>query len=379
MTRMFLEFFKTEKASGLTLIACTALSLGIAHSGASAEYFAFWRLPVLGYDLTTWINDGLMAVFFLLVGLEIEREIYVGELSRPRKAALPIAAAAGGMAVPALIHFAFNSGTPTQAGVGIPMATDIAFALGVLSLVGNGVPASLKVFLTALAIIDDLGAIVMIALFYTASISALYLGLAAAVVLVLFACNRLNVRSLWVYLPGGLLLWHFAHLSGVHATIAGVILAFLIPFRGGEKESPSARLQHSLHYPVAFIILPMFALANTAVRISGGFIEGLLTPNSLGIILGLVAGKPLGILLFSLAGAKAGMLSLPEGIRWREIAAASILGGVGFTMSIFITLLAIGDPAVIQEAKAAVLAASLVAGTAGFFALRGVTTPGATS
>jgi Na+:H+ antiporter, NhaA family len=375
MTRMFLEFFKTEKASGIVLIACTALSLGAAHSPMFSGYQAFWQLPFMGNDLTYWINDGLMALFFLLVGLEIEREIYVGELSQPRKAVLPAVAAAGGMVAPALIHLAFNAGTPTQSGIGIPMATDIAFALGVLSLVGSAVPSSLKIFLTALAIMDDLGAIIMIAIFYSTSISAFYLALAAAVILVLFVFNRLKVEALGVYLAGGLLLWHFMHLSGIHATISGVILAFLIPFRREDKRSPSARLQHALHYPVAFVILPLFALANTAIRVSGGIVDGLLTPNSIGIMLGLVIGKPLGITLFSFAGEKAGILSLPEGVDRRQIAAVSVLGGVGFTMSIFITLLAFGEPAVVQQAKIAVLAASLVAGVAGFFGLRSVLSP----
>ncbi len=371
MTRLFTEFFKTEKASGMILIASTVVSLTLANSPLVALYSSIWQTPFFGHNIAYWINDGLMTVFFLLVGLEIEREIYAGELSQPRKALLPIVAAIGGMMVPALVHYSMNAGTSAQAGVGIPMATDIAFALGVLSLLGTRVPLSLKVFLTALAIIDDLGAIIVIAVFYTGSLSMIHLSIALFIVAVLFACNRLKINNLAVYLVGGVILWHVIHLSGIHATITGVVLAFLIPFGKGDETSPSYRLQHYLHYPVAFVILPLFALANTSLTIAPGWYATLLQPNSIGIALGLMLGKPIGITLFSLAGARLKILALPGDLKWKHIAAVSILAGVGFTMSIFITLLAFQDAVIVQQSKIAILIASFLAGLLGFIALRG--------
>jgi NhaA family Na+:H+ antiporter len=369
MTKLFIEFFKTEKASGMILIACTVLSLTLANSPLSSWYFSIWQLPVFGKDFAYWINDGLMALFFLLVGLEIERELYAGELSQPRKALLPIVAAIGGMLVPALIHYSFNAGTPAQSGIGIPMATDIAFALAVLSLLGNRVPVALKIFLTAVAIIDDLGAVLVIAIFYTTSLLMTHLLIAFAIAMVLFVLNRLKVRTLAPYLAGGAFLWYFVYLSGIHATIAGVVLAFLIPFGKGDEASPSYRLQHRLHYPVAFLVLPLFALANTSLLIAPGWQNSLLDSNSLGIALGLALGKPLGITLFAFLGAALGILALPGDLKWKHIAAVSILGGVGFTMSIFITLLAFEDPSLVQQSKMAILIASGVAGLLGFLML----------
>jgi len=370
MSRLYVEFFKTEKASGLVLIVCTAMSLTLANSSFASWYVSVWQLPFLGQNVSYWINDGLMAVFFLLIGLEIEREIYVGELSQPRKAMLPIVAAAGGMLVPALLHFSVNAGTITQRGMGIPMATDIAFALGVLSLLGNRVPLALKVFLTALAIIDDLGAILVIAFFYTSALSLSNLLIAALVAAVLLACNRLKIESLTVYVIGGVFLWHFIHLSGIHATVSGVVLAFLIPFRKGDEHSPSARLQHFLHYPVAFLVLPLFALANTSLTITPGWHTALLEPNSIGIALGLVLGKPIGITLFAVAGKWLRILVLPGGLAWKHIASVSVLAGIGFTMSIFITLLAFQESVLIQQSKIAVLASSLVTGLLGYAMVR---------
>jgi NhaA family Na+:H+ antiporter len=311
-----------------------------------------------------------MTIFFLLVGLEIKRELYTGELSNPRKALLPIVAAIGGILVPALLHFSINGGTGTQRGMGIPMATDIAFALGVLSLLGNRVPLALKVFLTALAIIDDLGAIVVIALLYTGKLSVVYMLVALISGLVLYTCSRFGIKSLVVYTIGGVMLWHCVHLSGVHATIAGVILAFLIPFGSGDESSPSSRFQHYLHYPVAFLVLPLFALANTSLAIAPDWYATLLQPNSIGIGLGLMLGKPVGITLFSMLGARLKILVLPHGVRWKHIASVSVLGGVGFTMSIFITLLAFQDPTIVQQSKIAILIASSIAGLAGYGALR---------
>jgi Na+:H+ antiporter, NhaA family len=370
MVSLFKEFFKTEKASGLILIACTGLSLVLANSALAGSYLALWQVTVFGNPLVYWINDGMMTVFFLLVGLEIEREAYVGELSQPRKALLPVIAAVGGMIVPAMVHFGLNAGTIAQPGMGIPMATDIAFALGVLSLLGNRVPLSLKIFLTALAIIDDLGAILVIAVFYSGGLSMMNLVVAGCIILILLSCNRLGVNSLWVYLVGGILLWHFVHQSGIHATISGVILAFLIPFRKGDGRSPSYRLQHVLHYPVAFLILPLFALANTCLPMSAGWYRDLFHPNSIGIGLGLILGKPIGITALCALGVWAKWINLPDDLEWKQLASVAALGGIGFTMSIFITLLAFEDPAIVQQSKIAILVASLVAGLLGYLLLR---------
>ncbi|MBS1665074.1 MAG: Na+/H+ antiporter NhaA, partial [Bacteroidetes bacterium] len=279
LTRLFREFFESEKTGGLILVFCTILSILIANSGWGEGWLHFWHTrldltmgPIpLDYSVENWVNDGLMAVFFLLVGLEIEREIYIGELADFRNALLPILAALGGMLVPAALHFAFNYGRPEQSGMGIPMATDIAFALGVLSLLGNKIPPSVKIFLTALAIIDDLGAILVIAIFYTKSLSLAWLGAAFGILLLLILFNKLNVKKLVFYIIPGILLWYCMLRSGIHATLSGVLLAFAIPFRKlqpgasetEEAANPSYRLQHFLHKPVAFGILPLFALANT--------------------------------------------------------------------------------------------------------------------
>ena len=373
LSKTFRIFFDSKKSGGVLLIICTALSLLITNSAAGVGYLGLWHTYVGGLSLEHWINDALMALFFLLIGLELERELYVGELSDFRNALLPIVAALGGIGAPALIHLALNAGTPTQAGVGIPMATDIAFALGVLALLGRRVPASLKVFLTALAVMDDLGAIVVIALFYTAQLSLVYLVGALAVFGLLVALNRLRVMSLLPYLLGGALMWFLMLKSGVHATIAGVLLAFAIPFTGKEddEESPSHRLEHFLHRPVAFLILPVFALANTAIVVGAGALGGLTASNSLGIILGLLLGKPVGITLLSFVAVATGVCRLPLDLNWRHVFGAGLLGGIGFTMSIFITNLAfVGEAAVVNASKMAILLASLTAGTAGFLWLK---------
>lgn len=370
LSHTFKEFIESSKSGGIVLILCTILSLSIANSSLGPAYLGFWHQYVAGLSIEHWVNDALMAIFFLLIGLELERELYNGELSDLRNAMLPMLAAAGGIAVPALIHFGLNGGTATQAGVGIPMATDIAFALGVLALLGKRVPASLKIFLTALAVMDDLGAIVVIALFYTSDLSFLYLLGALAVFAGLVAMNRLlRVMALLPYLLGGALMWFLMLKSGVHATIAGVLLAFAIPYSSKEDDaaSPSHRLEHILHKPVTFLILPVFALANTGIVIGAGWAAELLSANSLGIMLGLVAGKPVGIFLFSFAAVALGLCRLPLDLAWRHILGAGLLGGIGFTMSIFITNLAFtGAPDAINASKMAILAASLVAGIAGF-------------
>ncbi|MDZ4748906.1 MAG: Na+/H+ antiporter NhaA [Saprospiraceae bacterium] len=369
-TKLFSEFFESEKAGGLILIVCTLISLMIANSAIGPSYQHLWHVGLFSKSFEFWIHDGLMTLFFLLVGLEIEREIYVGEFSETRKAMLPIMAAIGGMAVPAAIHFGFNHGTPFENGFGIPMATDIAFSLGILSLLGKRVPLMLKVFLTALAIIDDLGAIIIIALFYSDGVNWLYLGLSGALFAFLILLNRRKINRLWIFLSLGVVLWYCLYQGGVHPTITGVLLAFTIPFGDGKESSLSYRLQHFLHKPVAFLILPVFALVNTTIVFPADFLSGLAHANPLGIMLGLVVGKPAGILAFSMIGIGLGWCVLPEGIKRRHILGVGILAGVGFTMSIFITLLAFEDAQTITGAKIAVLLASLCAGLAGYLWLR---------
>lgn len=374
LSKTFTAFLESKKSSGIVLIICTILSLAIANSILGASYTGIWSTYVAGMSIEHWVNDGLMAIFFLFIGLELERELYNGELSDFKNALLPIIAAIGGIACPALIHFVFNAGTETQAGVGIPMATDIAFALGVLALLGNRIPLSLKVFLTALAVMDDLGAIIVIALFYTAKVSLVYLIAAAITFAVLIVFNRgLRVMALTPYLIGGALMWFFMLKSGVHATIAGVLLAFAIPFsaKTDDEESPSHRLEHMLHKPVAFIILPIFALANTGVVIGSNWAQELTSTNSLAIMGGLLLGKPIGIMLLCFIAVTIGICKLPSGLNWKHIFGAGLLGGIGFTMSIFITNLAFaGNGDAITASKIAVLLASLTAGTIGFLWLR---------
>ncbi|GFO58007.1 Na(+)/H(+) antiporter NhaA [Geomonas silvestris] len=379
--QLFLDFLASEQASGLLLIICTAVSVALANSPAGHGYQEFWHTKV-GFDiagievrqsLVHLIDDGLMTVFFLLIGLEIEREVYVGELSSLKQASLPIFAALGGMAVPALLHYVFNAGTPTQAGAGIPTATDIAFALGILGLFGNRVPLSLKIFLTALAIIDDLGAILLIAIFYVSEFSFFYLSLALAVFAVLVVLNRLKVLWLPAYLVPGALMWYFMLKSGVHPTIVGVLLAFAIPFGGGSDNFPSYRLQHALHKPVAYLIMPIFAMANTGIVVNLEAFAQLLSPNALGILSGLVLGKPAGIVLFSLLAVSLGLSQLPSQVNWKQLIGVGFLGGIGFTMSIFITLLAYSDPTTVQVSKLSILVASLLAGTAGYLILHRTT------
>lgn len=374
---LFKDFFQSEKAAGFILIGCTLVSLTIANIGFGPDYTNFLHSYLdlsfagidLKYSIEHWINDGLMAIFFLLIGLEIERELYIGELSSIKNALLPILAAIGGMAVPAAIHLFFNSGTDTQSGFGIPMATDIAFALGILSLAGNRIPVSLKIFLTALAIIDDLGAITVIALFYTKGFSLAYFGGAMAMFGLLFFLGKLKVYRLWIYLLGGVIMWFFMLKSGVHATIAGVLLAFAIPFHTEDDKNLSYKLQHSLHKIVAFGIIPVFALANTAIIIPANALEGLLHRNSLGILFGLLIGKVVGIMLISFIAVKFKWAQLSEDITWKSLFGISLLAGIGFTMSIFITNLAFTDADMITISKISILVASLIAGIVGLIIL----------
>jgi Na+:H+ antiporter, NhaA family len=369
VAKLFIDFFESEKASGLVLIACTVISLLITNSSLGSAYHHIWQSPFMGQNVEYWINDGLMTIFFLLIGLELEREVYIGELSKIKDALLPIVAAVGGMIVPAAIYLGFNYGAPTQSGSGIPMATDIAFALAVLSLLGNRVPLPLKVFLTALAVIDDLGAIIVIAVFYTKTLMLANLGIALTILAILFVLNRLKVYNLLPYMIGGTAMWYFMLHSGVHATITGVLLAFVIPFGDGKENSISYRLQQFLHRPVAFVILPLFALANTAIDLSGDVLSAIGQNYGIGIFAGLVIGKPIGIFLFSYAAVLLGICKLNEEINWKMLFGTACLGGIGFTMSIFITLLALDDVAIINNAKFIILLASLTSGIIGFLYL----------
>ena len=370
LAKLYKEFFNSEKTGGLILISMTILSLFLANSSWQYGYMDFWNLKLGGHSIVHWINDGLMTIFFLLIGLELEREIYKGELSNLKKASLPIFGALGGMIVPAAIFLLFNFGTNTQSGAGIPMATDIAFAIGILSLLGKRVPASLKIFLTALAVIDDLGAIIIIAVAYSTTLSIINLIIALGIFCLLLILNRLKVNNLIPYLFGGVVMWYFMSISGIHPTLTGILLAFTIPFGDGSEKSPSYILQHFLHKPVAFIILPLFALANTGIKVESNIVNGLGQEYGLGIMTGLAIGKPLGIWLFSLIGVSMGLSSLPSELNWKNIIGVGFLGGIGFTMSIFIDILAYDIPEIVNTAKIAILIGSLVAGTIGFILLK---------
>jgi NhaA family Na+:H+ antiporter len=423
LLRPFQEFTRLEAASGIVLLFATVFAMAWANSPWASTYAALWQKPltvgVEGFQLSKsvllWINDGLMAIFFFVVGLEIKREVLIGELAAVRRAALPIAAAIGGMVVPAGFYLLLNAGQPSVSGWGVPMATDIAFALGVLALLGPRVPLALRIFLTALAIVDDLGAVLVIALFYTAKISGIALGVAAGFVVALVIANRLGARHPLSYGLLGLGVWVALLKSGAHATIAGVLVAMTVPARPrldwdqfvrdttgvtqclarlpdeqGEDdaaetrqsavhalagaceqvESPMQRFEHVLHPWVSFVILPMFALANAGVAIGGEFLEGLLQPASLGIVAGLVLGKPIGITLFAWLSVRFGLAALPRGVTWRSLAGAGMLGGIGFTMSLFVADLAFGSSPLLEVAKGGVLIASLLAATGGWLWLR---------
>jgi len=377
LTDLFIEFFESERSSGIILLMAAVAALLAANSFYGQEFLDFWHIK-LGFDLAGvhlrddilhWINDGLMAVFFLLIGLEIEREIYDGELSDLKNAALPIFAAVGGMLTPALIYLAINRGLPTQNGFGIPMATDIAFALGALSLLGKRVPVSIKIFLAAFAIIDDLGAMLVIAFFYAEGFSLIYLLLALAVYGFLLVLNRRGVNSILAYLLPGLLMWYFMLQSGVHASIAGVLLAFALPFRDGGSTSPSYRIEHFLNKPVAFVIMPLFALANSGIMFNKDLIGQIISANTLGIFSGLLIGKPLGIILFSVLAIKLGLARLPGDVKYKQLLGVGFLGGIGFTMSMFITILAFGETAIAQSSKIAIMLGSLTSGIIGILIL----------
>lgn len=373
----FKKFFNNSQASGIILIFCVLISLLIANSSLAGSFQSFLdkeagtHLFGLEYPVSIWINDGLMAVFFLLVGLEIKRELVEGELSSFKNASLPIFAAVGGMLVPAVIYSIFNSGTEYSNGWGIPMATDIAFSLAIISMLGKKIPNSIKIFLAALAIVDDLGAILVIAIFYTEQIHWSYLLLSLGVTALLFILNFLKVTKTIFYIIPGLFLWYFLHHSGIHATIAGVLLAFSIPTNASNVEiSPLEKLEHQLHVPVSFLIMPVFALTNTNITFSSEMVAGVTSTLGLGIICGLILGKLIGINLFSLLAIKLKLSSLPQNSNWTQMIGVGLLAGIGFTMSIFIALLSFKGEIVIQdEAKFAILIASFVAAILGFIIL----------
>ena len=359
-------------------MVCVGISLMIANSSIADSFQALLDQKIgteifqLNYPLSIWINDGLMAIFFLLVGLEIKREIIEGELSSVKSASLPIVAAIGGMLVPALIFYAFNYGTAYEKGWAIPMATDIAFSLAIISMLGRKVPLSLKIFLAALAIVDDLGAIVVIALFYTDQIHWNYLALSGLMVAILMILNFLNFKKHVFYLIPGIFLWYFMHHSGIHATIAGVLLAFTIPTNLSTTElSPLEKLEQKLHLPVNFLIMPLFALANTNITFKAGMVDGLFSNFGYGIIVGLFLGKIVGINLFSWIFIQLKISSLPEKSSWSQMLGAGFLAGIGFTMSIFIALLSFKNhPEIQDEAKFAILVASIISGISGYLLLK---------
>ncbi|EOX3396933.1 TPA: Na+/H+ antiporter NhaA [Vibrio cholerae] len=374
MSDMIRDFFKMESAGGILLVIAAAIAMVIANSAMGEGYQAFLHTYVFGMSVSHWINDGLMAVFFLLIGLEVKRELLEGALKSRETAIFPAIAAVGGMLAPALIYVAFNFNDPAAIqGWAIPAATDIAFALGIMALLGKRVPVSLKVFLLALAIIDDLGVVVIIALFYSSDLSTIALTIGFIMTGVLFMLNAKHITKLSIYLVAGLILWIAVLKSGVHATLAGVVIGFAIPLKGNKGEhSPLKHLEHALHPYVAFAILPVFAFANAGISLQGVSLAGLTSMLPLGVALGLFLGKPLGIFSFSWAAVKLGVAKLPEGINFKHIFAVSVLCGIGFTMSIFISSLAFGqaNEAYDTYARLGILMGSTTAALLGYSLLR---------
>ncbi|QIX60464.1 Na+/H+ antiporter NhaA [Hymenobacter sp. BT18] len=362
------ELSESGKLSGLLLLLATVVSLVLSNSAWGPRYLHFWHTEVgagpLVKSLAHWVDDGLMVVFFFLVGLEIKREVLYGELTDVRHALLPVLAAVGGVAVPAGIYLLCTAGTPAAHGWAIPTATDIAFSLGILSLLGDKVPPGLRVFLTALAIIDDLLAVLIIAVFYTDELHMGYLLAAGGILAALVVANRLRVKWLPLYFLLGLGLWFVVLQSGIHATIAGVVLALTIPTTAIEQ------IEHALQKPVSYLILPVFALANTAIVLSGEAVSGLLSPLGMGVGLGLLLGKPVGIFSATWLAVKAGVAELPANVTWLKLLGLAFTAGIGFTMAIFIANLSFSDPALIDVAKLAVIAGSVLAALLGILVLR---------
>ncbi len=368
------DFLTSGMGSGVLLLLCVFISMTVANTSLGPAFQNLLDSSIgfsnswldLEYSVGIWINDGLMAIFFLLVGLEIKRELLSGELSSPQRAALPAFAALGGVIVPATIFKLFNSGLPTAGGWGIPMATDIAFALAIVSMLGKKVPISLKIFLAALAIVDDLMAILVIAIFYSGDLHTDYLMYAGIATAVLVICNKMRVTQTWIYLVVGVLIWYFIHHSGIHATIAGVITAMTIPAFKKNDVSPLESLEHILSKPVNLLIMPLFALANTNIAFVPGMTDGLFEPLGMGIIFGLVIGKPVGIMLFSWLSIRMGLAAMPAKAGWSQMFGVGMLAGIGFTMSIFISVLSFGGKdLMLAEAKFSVLMASTVAAILG--------------
>lgn len=378
ITAVFRAFFQSQQASGILLVAVTAASLFISNSIWGNDYRAFWDIHFgteayhlhLNHSITDWINDALMSIFFLLVGIEIKRELLDGELSDRKRAMLPLFGALGGMLVPALLFFIFNMSSPeTLSGVGIPTATDIAFAIAILGLLGNRIPASLKVFLTALAIIDDLGAILIIAIFYGQGIHWAWLGASALIVVIMYIVDKLDWDYSWLYITLGIILWFTMMHSGIHATLSGVILALMLPRQSQKEKKMSNQLEHALSGYVSFIILPLFAAANTAIIIDINMMNHIVNPLSMGIFFGLFLGKPIGIVSFSWIADKFGIAKISQGITFTKLLGAGLLGGIGFTMSIFVANLAFNDRELIDMAKLSIIIASIAAAIAGYLLL----------
>jgi len=368
------DFFSSPVSGGIVLIIASLAAIIVANSSLSEEYAALLKYKVAGLSFEHWVNDALMAVFFMMVGLEIKRELLIGQLATWSQRALPGFAALGGAVVPALIYVAFNaSNSVTLPGWAIPAATDIAFALGVLALLGSRVPPSLKIFLSALAILDDMGAVAIIAFFYTSNISFMMLGGAAAMVLVLYMLNRASVTRLLPYLLTGGVLWFFMLQSGVHATVAGILLAFFIPLRATDRNNhvPLDRLEHAINPWVTFMILPVFGFANAGVSLSGMTMDDLLSPVPVGVALGLFLGKQIGVFGLSVLAVRLGLAGRPANSNWMQVYGVSVLCGIGFTMSLFIGNLAFaGNPLLIDEVKVGVLVGSLLAVLTGVVTLR---------
>lgn len=376
ISQAFLYFFRQESAGGILLLLCAVIAMFIANSPAAGLYaqLLHTEIPIPGLTMSVlhWINDGLMVLFFFVVGLEIKREFLFGELKSLSATILPIAAAAGGMVVPALFYFAFNAGLPTLSGWAIPMSTDIAFSLGVLAFAAKGVPKSIAVFLTALAIVDDLGGIIVLALFYSDSPSLTALGAAVVIVLLLWAASRRDVRSPFLYLAGGIALWFAFHHAGVHPTVAGVLVGFLTPAGTAETQdsAPLTRWEHALTPWNAFLIMPVFALANAGIPLSAESFLQLTSPIGLGIIAGLFIGKPLGICLMVYLLIRTSLARMPEGVRPSHFLGAGVLAGIGFTMSLFLAALSFPTPEDLITAKAAIVTASLLSGILGTLIFR---------
>lgn len=376
ISQAFLYFFRQESAGGILLLLCAVIAMFIANSPAAGLYaqLLHTEIPIPGLTMSVlhWINDGLMVLFFFVVGLEIKREFLFGELKSLSATILPIAAAAGGMVVPALFYFAFNAGLPTLSGWAIPMSTDIAFSLGVLAFAAKGVPKSVAVFLTALAIVDDLGGIIVLALFYSDSPSLTALGAAVVIVLLLWAASRRDIRSPFLYLAGGIALWFAFHHAGVHPTVAGVLVGFLTPAGTAETQdsAPLTRWEHALTPWNAFLIMPVFALANAGIPLSAESFLQLTSPIGLGIIGGLFIGKPLGICLMVYLLIRTGLARMPEGVRPSHFLGAGVLAGIGFTMSLFLAALSFSTPEDLITAKAAIVTASLLSGILGTLIFR---------